>query len=119
MVVLKGSVWGSASNPKTYKSPDILYSKLLNKRYTRNMFEVVNDRGLAIYHLFSNTDSSFTDEWFNTSQTGIKYNKDKMMITCIIPEYSTKRKTHKKLPVKIYFTEKGWRKLMMVKDTPK
>ena len=98
MVVLKGSVYGSAGNPKTYKSPDILYSKLLNKRYARNVFEVVNDStlpGLAIYHLFSNTDRSFTDEWSNTSQTGIKYNKDKMMITYIIPKY----KTYKKLPV--------------------
>ena len=95
MVELKGSVWGSDSNPKTYKSPDILYSKLLNKRYTRNYLEVVNDRGLAIYHLFSNTDRSFTDEWYNNTNTKIEYNKEKMMITCIIPKY----KTYKKLPV--------------------
>jgi hypothetical protein len=107
-MIFKGEY--SLKTKKPLKTADILYSTLRRKKFSYNKLEM---KGSYIYHMYdSETESG---RWYSTDFKGFrKYNEKERSVTHMIPEYEVwgTDKILKNVPVKIYFTENGWDKLM-------
>ena len=107
---------GSYTGVKKYKemkNPDILYSKIDKGKICKQNKITISKKGenhFYVYHMYDSIDSNYSGRWYNTQLTKdkLKFNDTKLMVTYIIPEYDTK----KNVEVEIYFTPKGYKKLL-------
>ncbi len=115
-IKLKGSYVG-VTKIKPMKNPDIIKSKILSKICEINNLTISTkpNNEYFIYHSYYTKDRKWGGRWYCTKFTknNFKYNDNKMMVTYIIPEWND---TKKKVPIEIYFTEKGYKKLNKIFD---
>ena len=107
-MIFKGEY--SSKTKKPLRNPDILYSIIRRKKFRENEIKI---DGTFIYHMYDSDKES--GRWYSTHFKEFnKYNEKEKSVVYIIPEYELwgTDKIVLNVPVKIYFTEYGWNKLM-------
>ncbi len=118
-IILTGPKFG-VKKLKELRDPDILKSKFLKYICDKNHVTLSKKNNkVFIYHNFDCTSKDYTGRWYNTDLKKIEYtlNENEKLFTYIIPEYEDyekQGKITKNIKLEIYFTEKGWKKLMKI-----
>ena len=105
---------------KEYNNPDIIKSKIRNSIYDQNKITLSSKKGqIYMYHYYVCTNTQCWGRWYDIDIKQSKYtlNQDKRTFEYIISKWENeweKGKIEKDVSIKIYFTEKGWKKLMKV-----
>ena len=122
-IILSGSYSG-VKKYKKMKKFDIIKSEIKLKKNIfckKNKLTInINNNKIYIYHYFYSTINDFSGKWYNTDLQ--KYNKYKLddkkyILTYIIPEWellNSNFKIIKNVPIKIHFTQNGWKKLKTI-----
>ena len=121
-IILKGSYYG-VKKFKKFKKFDIIKSVILGNTYEKNELALKKKRGNKIfaYHTFDFImKKKYGGRWYSRDLLNpkkIKLNRKEHILTYIIPEWEMEDdpKYHvvKNVPIKIYFTDKGWDKFIL------
>lgn len=118
---LEFKLFGSHMNKKKiYKDFDIIKSKIFNNIFLINKLSVnynPKKNYLYLYHSYESVTKDYSGRWYDTEFLKSKYKLDgkKKILTYIIPVYEKEwNKEIKNVKVEIFFSEKGWNKLINI-----